>query len=230
MGGVIEALQVQRTGYPCRFSHFIRCIKPNPANRPDIYHRRNVVDQLRSGGVIEALPVAAEVPSALDLRRGLGGLRGQVSLPQGRAEVELPSVRLDLCQTCAETSKSRVHIPELSEWHLGVFETFIKRIKRGLTYRGLKLHKNLRKLLVKVEEIRDHKAEMDRRFAEHSEGLHSHMAERHEAAEERSKNLASLVLDLKESLEHEKHARQQERHAREAVESRLASLEARNVR
>uniref|UniRef100_A0A7S4T555 Myosin motor domain-containing protein n=1 Tax=Alexandrium monilatum TaxID=311494 RepID=A0A7S4T555_9DINO len=37
--------------------HFVRCIKPNPEKRPDMYHRPSVAEQLRSGGVIEALLV-----------------------------------------------------------------------------------------------------------------------------------------------------------------------------
>mmetsp|Transcript_36271 Transcript_36271/g.96405 ORF Transcript_36271/g.96405 Transcript_36271/m.96405 type:complete len:1978 (-) Transcript_36271:181-6114(-) len=37
--------------------HFVRCLKPNPLNKPNIVNRQTVVDQLRSGGVIEALRV-----------------------------------------------------------------------------------------------------------------------------------------------------------------------------
>jgi len=37
--------------------HFVRCLKPNPQNKPNIVNRQTVVDQLRSGGVIEALRV-----------------------------------------------------------------------------------------------------------------------------------------------------------------------------
>jgi len=37
--------------------HFVRCLKPNPENLPGRLNRRTVVEQLRSGGVIEALRV-----------------------------------------------------------------------------------------------------------------------------------------------------------------------------
>merc|ERR1719362_1755128 len=37
--------------------HFVRCIKSNPEKLPDKYNRQVVTEQLRSGGVIEALCV-----------------------------------------------------------------------------------------------------------------------------------------------------------------------------
>ena len=38
--------------------HYIRCIKPNDLNSPDIFARMRTVDQLRYGGVLEAVRVA----------------------------------------------------------------------------------------------------------------------------------------------------------------------------
>merc|ERR1719201_2590149 len=38
--------------------HFIRCIKPNPHNLPDIYDRPSVTEQLRYGGVLQAVQVS----------------------------------------------------------------------------------------------------------------------------------------------------------------------------
>lgn len=38
--------------------HFIRCIKPNPKNRPDEFERRTVTEQLRYGGVLQAVQVS----------------------------------------------------------------------------------------------------------------------------------------------------------------------------
>ena len=38
--------------------HYIRCLKPNDANIPDSYNRPRVVEQLRYGGVLEAVRVA----------------------------------------------------------------------------------------------------------------------------------------------------------------------------
>ena len=38
--------------------HFIRCIKPNPQNLPDIYDRLSVTEQLRYGGVLQAVQVS----------------------------------------------------------------------------------------------------------------------------------------------------------------------------
>lgn len=38
--------------------HFIRCIKPNPENLPDLFHRPSVNEQLRYGGVLQAVQVS----------------------------------------------------------------------------------------------------------------------------------------------------------------------------
>eukprot|EP00944_MAST-04C_sp_MAST-4C-sp1_P002656 g2656.t1 len=46
--------------------HYIRCIKPNDENEADFFHRSRVVDQLRYGGVLQAVQVArAGYPSRL---------------------------------------------------------------------------------------------------------------------------------------------------------------------
>ena len=38
--------------------HYIRCLKPNDANEPDNFHRIRTTEQLRYGGVLEAVRVA----------------------------------------------------------------------------------------------------------------------------------------------------------------------------
>eukprot|EP01054_Gregarina_sp_Poly1_P001544 Gregarina_sp_Poly_1__1543@NODE_138_length_13117_cov_118_636935_g123_i0_p1_GENE_NODE_138_length_13117_cov_118_636935_g123_i0NODE_138_length_13117_cov_118_636935_g123_i0_p1_ORF_typecomplete_len1982_score361_18Myosin_head/PF00063_21/1_8e221ANAPC4_WD40/PF12894_7/17ANAPC4_WD40/PF12894_7/2_3e07ANAPC4_WD40/PF12894_7/0_0035ANAPC4_WD40/PF12894_7/1_5e05WD40/PF00400_32/1_9e10WD40/PF00400_32/1e02WD40/PF00400_32/1_8e02WD40/PF00400_32/0_53WD40/PF00400_32/0_00034Ge1_WD40/PF16529_5/0_00094Ge1_WD40/PF16529_5/1_7 len=38
--------------------HFIRCVKPNPRNKPDIFHRKSVAEQLRYAGVLQAVQVS----------------------------------------------------------------------------------------------------------------------------------------------------------------------------
>jgi len=38
--------------------HFIRCIKPNPQNLPDLYDRKGVTEQLRYGGVLQVVQVS----------------------------------------------------------------------------------------------------------------------------------------------------------------------------
>lgn len=38
--------------------HFIRCIKPNPQNLPDLYDRKSVTEQLRYGGVLQVVQVS----------------------------------------------------------------------------------------------------------------------------------------------------------------------------
>jgi myosin heavy subunit len=38
--------------------HFIRCIKPNPRNKPDEYDRKGVTEQLRYGGVLQVVQVS----------------------------------------------------------------------------------------------------------------------------------------------------------------------------
>ena len=39
-------------------AHYVRCMKPNPKNEPGWIHRQTVVDQLRYGGVLEAVRVS----------------------------------------------------------------------------------------------------------------------------------------------------------------------------
>ena len=39
--------------------HYIRCVKPNDLKRPRDYVRKRVLHQLRSGGVLEAVRIAA---------------------------------------------------------------------------------------------------------------------------------------------------------------------------
>ena len=38
--------------------HYIRCLKPNDENVPDNFNRRRTTEQLRYGGVLEAVRVA----------------------------------------------------------------------------------------------------------------------------------------------------------------------------
>ncbi|CAE7245773.1 XI-2 [Symbiodinium natans] len=38
--------------------HFIRCIKPNPQNLPDLFDRKGVTEQLRYGGVLQVVQVS----------------------------------------------------------------------------------------------------------------------------------------------------------------------------
>lgn len=38
--------------------HFIRCIKPNPKNVSNEFDRKGVTEQLRYGGVIQAIKVS----------------------------------------------------------------------------------------------------------------------------------------------------------------------------
>lgn len=52
--------------------HFIRCIKPNPLNSPDAFDRIAVTEQLRYGGVLQAVEVSrAGYPVRLSHRDAL---------------------------------------------------------------------------------------------------------------------------------------------------------------
>ena len=51
LGSLMEA--VGRTS-----PHYVRCLKPNDANAPGALDRRRLVEQLRYGGVLEAVRVA----------------------------------------------------------------------------------------------------------------------------------------------------------------------------
>lgn len=51
LGGLMGALS------QCQ-PHFIRCIKPNPESRPGSLNPEYALDQLRAGGVLEAVRIA----------------------------------------------------------------------------------------------------------------------------------------------------------------------------
>ena len=53
-----DQLQVLMDTVTCTEPHFIRCIKPNPQNLPDVYDRPSVTEQLRYGGVLQAVQVS----------------------------------------------------------------------------------------------------------------------------------------------------------------------------
>lgn len=38
--------------------HYVRCIKPNSANKPSLFEMSNVLHQLRCGGVLEAIRIS----------------------------------------------------------------------------------------------------------------------------------------------------------------------------
>lgn len=68
--------------------HFIRCIKPNPASQPGQLDPEYVLEQLRAGGVLEAVRIACAgfptrklfrctaAPASFAQGRGLGFLKG----------------------------------------------------------------------------------------------------------------------------------------------------------
>ncbi len=58
-------------------AHYVRCMKPNPKNEPGWIHRQTVVDQLRYGGVLEAVRV-----SRVGCVHGCGGHFGHGYMPQ----------------------------------------------------------------------------------------------------------------------------------------------------
>ncbi|KDO34447.1 hypothetical protein SPRG_01581 [Saprolegnia parasitica CBS 223.65] len=66
--------------------HYVRCIKPNDANAPGALHRPRTVEQLRSGGVLEAVKVArAGFPVRLTHKEFLhsyGSLVARIRVPE----------------------------------------------------------------------------------------------------------------------------------------------------
>jgi myosin heavy subunit len=56
--------------------HFIRCIKPNPQSRPGQLAPQYVLEQLRAGGVLEAVRIAcAGFPTRKLFRCSVGKLQ-----------------------------------------------------------------------------------------------------------------------------------------------------------
>ncbi len=60
-------------------AHYVRCMKPNPKNESGWIHRQTVVDQLRYGGVLEAVRV-----SRVGCVHGCGGHIGHEHMPHFR--------------------------------------------------------------------------------------------------------------------------------------------------
>merc|ERR1719440_507392 len=69
--------------------HFVRCIKPNPENQPNIFDRKSVVEQLRYQGVLQAIEVSrAGYPVRLRHREAVFAFR-RLALKPLRTHVEL---------------------------------------------------------------------------------------------------------------------------------------------
>eukprot|EP00913_Durusdinium_trenchii_P033034 g30925.t1 len=62
--------------------HFVRCIKPNPEKLPDRIERQLVVEQLRSGGVIEALHDFLSLIFRSDERKRFGAMQLEACLKE----------------------------------------------------------------------------------------------------------------------------------------------------
>eukprot|EP00927_Polykrikos_kofoidii_P033783 TRINITY_DN28629_c0_g1_i1.p1 TRINITY_DN28629_c0_g1~~TRINITY_DN28629_c0_g1_i1.p1 ORF type:complete len:1639 (-),score=351.19 TRINITY_DN28629_c0_g1_i1:61-4977(-) len=66
--------------------HFIRCIKPNPQNKPDIYDRKGVTEQLRYQGVLQVVKVSrAGYPVRISCEDGWNNYRIILSNPEAKA-------------------------------------------------------------------------------------------------------------------------------------------------
>uniref|UniRef100_A0A0G4GR33 Myosin motor domain-containing protein n=1 Tax=Chromera velia CCMP2878 TaxID=1169474 RepID=A0A0G4GR33_9ALVE len=103
-----EQLSELMTAVGATDPHFIRCIKPNPQNLPDEFDRKSVTEQLRYGGVLQAVqvsragyPVRVAHTEAFDDYCVLAekpvrtGLR-KVAAPKDRAQKLLETLTLSL--------------------------------------------------------------------------------------------------------------------------------------
>mmetsp|Transcript_36306 Transcript_36306/g.58686 ORF Transcript_36306/g.58686 Transcript_36306/m.58686 type:complete len:1509 (-) Transcript_36306:778-5304(-) len=97
--------------------HYIRCIKPNTVNKPDIFEQINVGAQLRYAGVLEAVRVSrAAYPNRLphvDFIKRFKLLAGKV--PESRREVRL----------ACEYVLGQL-IPDPDKYQLGVSKVFFR--------------------------------------------------------------------------------------------------------
>ena len=95
-------------------SHYIRCMKANPRNEPGWIDRQTLVDQLRYGGVLEAVRVArVGYPIIMQPVAFLGRYRTLVDdsglpLPRKTDGTAEPG----LLKTCCEMIVQRMHIKE----------------------------------------------------------------------------------------------------------------------
>ena len=85
-----ELLDVLETTKP----HYVRCIKPNDTNAPGAFTRTRVVEQLRSGGVLEAVRVA------------------RAGFPIRLGHAEFLNKYQSLCRTKTTTSKTKRKLPK----------------------------------------------------------------------------------------------------------------------
>jgi small GTP-binding protein len=112
--------------------HFIRCIKPNPQNLPDVYDRKGVTEQLRYGGVLQVVQVSrAGYPVRINHQECWDDYKvvGSASTISGLKHVDDPKLR---AQKLLEHLNTEQNIPKNPHtggytWAVGKTMVFFKQ-------------------------------------------------------------------------------------------------------
>jgi len=112
--------------------HFIRCIKPNPQNLPDLYDRKSVTEQLRYGGVLQVVQVSrAGYPVRVNHQECWDDYKilATANTVTGLKHIDDPKVR---AQKLLEHLQTELNIPKqvnsgLQGWNVGKTLVFFKQ-------------------------------------------------------------------------------------------------------
>jgi myosin V len=113
--------------------HFIRCVKPNPASRPGALEPSYVLEQLRAGGVLEAVRIAC---AGYPTRRAFSPFARRYAVLLGRSRLEelgLPFSRLGFVEwdavseaQAAEIVKRVLYGTGIDGWQMGRSRVFLR--------------------------------------------------------------------------------------------------------
>ncbi|KAK9865078.1 hypothetical protein WJX84_008101 [Apatococcus fuscideae] len=118
LGGLMGALQ------QCQ-PHFIRCIKPNPESRPGSLNPEYALDQLRAGGVLEAVRIAcAGFPTRKAFRPF--AQRYAILLASGKGTYRPLDPQSLTDDIAADVSRRVLQAVRLKGWQIGKTRVFLR--------------------------------------------------------------------------------------------------------
>mmetsp|Transcript_70275 Transcript_70275/g.168404 ORF Transcript_70275/g.168404 Transcript_70275/m.168404 type:complete len:1729 (+) Transcript_70275:106-5292(+) len=112
--------------------HFVRCIKPNPQNLPDLYDRKAVTEQLRYGGVLQVVQVSrAGYPVRINHQECWDDYKilASPNIVSGLKHIDDPKVR---AQKLLDHLQTELNIPKQANtgaqgWNVGKTLVFFKQ-------------------------------------------------------------------------------------------------------
>ncbi|KAL2896921.1 Myosin-15 [Bienertia sinuspersici] len=114
-----QQLQALMETLNCTEPHYIRCIKPNSLNRPNIFENRSILHQLRCGGVLEAVRISL---AGYPTRRTYAEFVDRFGLLLGKSKVFLRAGQIGVLDA------RRTEVLDSAARHVqGRFKTYIAR-------------------------------------------------------------------------------------------------------